>query len=178
MNGRIEIICGPMFAGKTEELIRLATRLDYAKKKYIVFKPSIDDRYATDEIVSHSNYRKNSINITKSEEIYKYIQADTHTIFLDEVQFFDEDVIKISEDLANKGIVVVAGGLDNDFKGNPFKISAELLSRAEKVTKLTSICSKCGEPATKTFRKTKSDELIVLGSGNDYEPRCRKCHNE
>lgn len=178
MNGRIEIICGPMFAGKTEELIRLATRLDYAKKKYIVFKPSIDDRYATDEIVSHSNYRKNSINITKSEEIYKYIQADTHTIFLDEVQFFDEDVVAVSEQLANKGIVVIAGGLDSDYKGTPFKVTAELLARAEKVTKLTSICTKCGEAATKTFRKTSSKELIVLGSGNDYEPRCRKCHNE
>ncbi len=176
--GRIEIICGPMFAGKTEELIRLATRLDFAKKSYIVFKPSIDDRYANDEIVSHSNYRKNSINISKSEEIYNYITSSTHTIFLDEVQFFDENVVKVAEDLADKGIVVVAGGLDSDYRGNPFAISAELLARAEKVTKLTSICSKCGEPATKTFRKSKSEELIVLGAGNDYEPRCRKCHNE
>ncbi len=176
--GRIEMICGPMFAGKTEELIRLATRLDYAKKSYIVFKPSIDNRYADDEIVSHSNYRKNSINISKSNEIYNHIDDNTHTIILDEVQFFDEGIINICEDLANKGVVVIAGGLDCDYLGNPFSISATLLAKAEKVTKLTSICSKCGEPATKSKRLNKSNDLIVLGSGDDYEPRCRKCHNE
>ncbi len=174
--GRIEVICGPMFAGKTEELIRLATRLDYAKKNYIVFKPSIDNRFSENQIVSHSNYKKNSINIKESKEIYNYINNETYCIFLDEVQFFTEDIIEISEDLANKGVIVVAGGLDCDFKGNPFHITAQLLARAEKITKLTSICSQCTEPATKTFRKTKSEELIVIGAQSDYEPRCRKCH--
>ncbi len=175
--GIIEIICGPMFAGKTEELIRLATRLDYAKKKYFVFKPTLDDRYSNSEIVSHSNYKKNSINITKSKEIYNYIKEDTDVIIIDEVQFFDEDIISISEDLANKGIRVIVGGLDCDYLGNPFNITAQLLARAEKVTKLTSICSVCGESATKSKRLIINDELIVLGASSEYEPRCRKCHD-
>lgn len=176
--GRIEVICGPMFAGKTEELIRLATRLDYGKKNYIVFKPSLDTRYAENQIVSHSNYKKNSINITNSKEIYNYIKDNTYCIFVDEVQFFDEDIIEVCENLANKGIIVVAGGLDCDYKGNPFKLTSDLLARAEKVTKLTSICTKCGEAATKSKRITNSNELIVLGASDSYEPRCRKCHAE
>lgn len=175
--GIIEIICGPMFAGKTEELIRLATRLDYAKKKYLVFKPSMDTRYSESEIVSHSNYKKNSISITNSLDIHNHITTDTDVIIVDEVQFFDKDIIQVCEDLANKGIRVIVGGLDCDYKGNPFEISSELLARAEKVTKLTSICSMCGEPATKSKRLSENNDLIVLGSGKEYEPRCRKCHN-
>ncbi len=176
--GIIEMICGPMFAGKTEELIRLATRLDYAKKSYFVFKPSLDNRYSESEIVSHSNYKKNSINITNSVEIYDYIKDDTHAIIVDEVQFFDKDIIAVCEKLADKGIRVIVGGLDCDYKGNPFEISSSLLARAEKVTKLTSICSVCGADATKSKRLSLSDDLIVLGAGKEYEPRCRRCHNE
>ncbi len=176
--GSIEIICGPMFAGKTEELIRLATRLDYAKKNYLVFKPSLDDRYSNDQIVSHSNYKKNSINITKSNEIYNYVTSSTDVIIIDEVQFFDEDVINVCEELANKGIRVIAGGLDCDYKGNPFNITAMLLAKAEKVLKLTSICSVCGNDATKSKRLSSSDKLIELGASNEYEPRCRGCHNK
>ncbi|MFI3329475.1 MAG: thymidine kinase [bacterium] len=175
--GSIEIICGPMFAGKTEELIRLATRLDYAKKNYFVFKPSLDDRYSDSEIVSHSNYKKNSINITKSTEIYNHVNENTNVIIADEVQFFDKDIINVCETLADKGIRVIVGGLDCDFLGNPFEITAQLLARAEKVTKLTSICSICGESATKSKRLSSDDELIVLGASSLYEPRCRKCHS-
>ncbi|MFI3251747.1 MAG: thymidine kinase [bacterium] len=174
--GIIEVICGPMFAGKTEELIRLATRLDYAKKQYLVLKPSLDTRYADTEIVSHSNYRKNSISITNSKEIYDHVTDSIDVVIVDEVQFFDNNIIDICEDLANKGIRVIVGGLDCDYKGNPFQITSELLARAEKVTKLTSICSVCGDPATKSKRLSENDQLIVLGSGKEYEPRCRKCH--
>ena len=180
--GQIEVICGPMFAGKTEELIRRANRLQYAKKKYLVFKPTIDDRYSTTEIVSHSNYRKNSISVKKSDEILNYITDEIHAVIIDEVQFFDENVINVAEWLADKGLRVICGGLDCDFRGNPFNIVAQLLSRAENVTKLSAICNICGQPATKTQRiidghpAYEDDPIILVGATEAYEPRCRKCH--
>ena len=180
--GQIEIICGPMFAGKTEELIRRANRLQYAKKKYLVFKPTIDDRYSTTEIVSHSNYRKNSISIKHSNEILNYLTDDIDAVIIDEVQFFDENVINVAEWLADKGLRVICGGLDCDFKGHPFKIVAELLARAESVTKLNAICNVCGQPATRTQRiidghpAYEDDPIILVGATEAYEPRCRKCH--
>ncbi len=180
--GLIEVICGPMFAGKTEELIRRAIRLDYAKKKYVVFKPLMDTRYATDEIVSHSKYRKNSINIEKSDEIYKHLTDDIEVIFIDEVQFYDNDIVVVCEDLAKKGYRIIVGGLDCDFKGDPFMITALLLAKAEIVVKLTAICNVCGNDATKTQRIINgkpahiNDEIILVGASEAYEPRCRKCH--
>ena len=181
-NGQIEVICGPMFAGKTEELIRRATRLEYAKKKYIVFKPVIDDRYSTTEIVSHSKYRKNSICIKNSSEILGYINEDIYAIIVDEVQFFDENIINVCEYLADNGLRVICGGLDCDFRGKPFPIVANLLSRAESVTKLSAICNVCGNPATRTQRiidgqpAYEDDPIILVGATEAYEPRCRKCH--
>ena len=180
--GQIEIICGPMFAGKTEELIRRANRLEYAKKKYLVFKPEIDDRYSVNEIVSHSKYRKNSINIKKSDEILGYITDDIKAVIIDEVQFFDENIINVAEYLADKGLRVICGGLDCDFRGNPFPIVANLLARAENVTKLNAICNVCGQPATRTQRiidghpAYEDDPIILVGATEAYEPRCRKCH--
>ncbi|MFI3284506.1 MAG: thymidine kinase [Erysipelotrichaceae bacterium] len=180
--GLIEVICGPMFAGKTEELIRRAIRLDYAKKKYIVFKPLMDNRYANDEIVSHSKYRKNSINIDKSEEIYNHLTDDIEVIFIDEVQFYDDTIVSVCEDLAKKGYRIIVGGLDCDFKGDPFMITALLLAKAETVVKLTAICNVCGNEATKTQRIINgkpahiNDEIILVGASEAYEPRCRKCH--
>jgi thymidine kinase len=180
--GQIEVICGPMFAGKTEELIRRANRLEYAKKKYLVFKPTIDDRYSTTEIVSHSNYRKNSICVKSSSEILGFITDDIKAVIIDEVQFFDENVINVAEWLADKGLRVICGGLDCDFKGNPFKIVAELLARAESVVKLNAICNVCGQPATRTQRiidghpAYEDDPIILVGATEAYEPRCRKCH--
>ena len=126
--GQIEVICGPMFAGKTEELIRRANRLEYAHKNYLVFKPTIDIRYSKDEIVSHSNYRKKSIPITNSSEISKYINDDLDAIIIDEAQFFDEGIIKIACDLAEKGLRVICGGLDCDFKAEPFPSKKERLA--------------------------------------------------
>ena len=180
--GQIEIICGPMFAGKTEELIRRANRLEYAKKKYLVFKPTIDDRYSTTEIVSHSNYRKNSICVKSSEEIFAHLNDDVKAVIIDEVQFFDDNIINVAEYLADKGLRVICGGLDCDFKGVPFGIVAQLLARAEKVTKLTAICVCCGEDATKTQRIINGmpakydDPIILVGEKESYESRCRKCH--
>ena len=180
--GQIEIICGPMFAGKTEELIRRANRLEYAKKKYLVFKPTIDDRYSTTEIVSHSKYRKNSISVKRSEQILGYITDEIKAVIIDEVQFFDENIINVAEYLADKGLRVICGGLDCDFKGNPFPIVANLLARAESVTKLNAICNVCGNPATRTQRiidgqpAYEDDPIILVGATEAYEPRCRCCH--
>ena len=180
--GWIEVICGPMFAGKTEELIRRANRLEYAKKKYLVFKPTIDDRYSTTEIVSHSNYRKNSICVKSSNDVLEYITDEIRAVIIDEVQFFDENIIQVAEWLADKGLRVICGGLDCDFRGNPFKIVAELLARAENVTKLNAICNVCGQPATRTQRiidgqpAYEDDPIILVGATEAYEPRCRCCH--
>ena len=181
-NGQIEVICGPMFAGKTEELIRRANRLQYAKKKYLVFKPTIDDRYSTTEIVSHSNYRKNSICIKHSSEILSYITDDIQAVIVDEAQFFDMDIINVCEWLANRGLRVICGGLDSDFKGSPFPVMAQLLARAEHITKLTAICNVCGDPATRTQRiidgqpAYEDDPIVLVGANEAYEPRCRSCH--
>ena len=181
-NGQIEVICGPMFAGKTEELIRRTNRLEYAKKKYLVFKPTIDDRYSTTEIVSHSNYRKNSISVKHSSEILSYVTDDIQAVVVDEAQFFDMDIINVCEWLANRGLRVICGGLDSDFKGSPFPVMANLLARAEHITKLTAMCNVCGDPATRTQRiidgqpAYEDDPIVLVGAKEAYEPRCRKCH--
>ena len=180
--GWIEVICGPMFAGKTEELIRRVIRMDYAKKNYIIFKPTIDDRYSISEVVSHNKRKVNAICVTNSSEIDKYLTEDHEAVIIDEVQFFDEAVIEKAHELAEKGLRVICGGLDCDFRGNPFKIVAELLARAENVTKLSAICNICGQPATKTQRiidghpAYEDDPIILVGATEAYEPRCRKCH--
>jgi thymidine kinase len=180
--GWIEVICGPMFAGKSEELIRRIKRLEYAKKKTLVFKPSIDNRYSTNEVVSHSNLKTKSIAIKESKEILDYVDSSTFAIAVDEVQFLDKDIIYISQKLALKGIRVILGGLDTDFRGEPFPITASLMTIAEDVLKLTAICVVCGAPATKTQRIINgkpahyADPIIKVGASEAYEPRCRHCH--
>ena len=180
--GWIEVICGPMFAGKSEELIRRIKRLEYAKKKTLVFKPSIDIRYSSNEVVSHSNLKTKSIAIKESKEILDYVDSSTFAIAVDEVQFLDKDIIYIAQKLALKGIRVILGGLDTDFRGEPFPITASLMTIAEDVLKLTAICVVCGAPATKTQRIINgkpahySDPIIKVGASEAYEPRCRHCH--
>ncbi len=182
--GWIEVICGPMFAGKSEELIRRIKRLEYAKKDTLVFKPKIDNRYSEDEIVSHSKRHTKSINIEHSSDVYKHLAKTKHVdaIVIDEVQFLDDGIVDVCDDLANKGIRIIVGGLDTDFKGDPFKNVANLLAKAEYITKLTAICVKCGAPATKTQRivngepAKKDDPIIIVGASECYEPRCRHCH--
>jgi thymidine kinase len=180
--GWIEVICGPMFAGKSEELIRRIKRLEYAKKKTLVFKPSIDVRYSSNEVVSHSNLKTKSIAIKESKEILDYVDSTTFAIAVDEVQFLDKDIIYLAQKLALKGIRVILGGLDTDFRGEPFPITASLMTIAEDVLKLTAICVVCGAPATKTQRIINgkpahySDPIIKVGAAEAYEPRCRHCH--
>ena len=180
--GWLEVICGCMFAGKTEELIRRINVLSYAKMKIIVFKPRIDDRYSAIEIVSHSGIKVPCLVINKAADILKEIKADTQVVVIDEVQFFDADIVDICEYLADKGIRVIVAGLDKDFRGEPFGVMPQLLTRAEFVTKLTAVCTKCGAPATRTQRLVNgkpasfNDSIVLVGAVEHYEPRCRHCH--
>lgn len=180
--GWIEVITGPMFAGKSEELLRRINRLKYAKKHFLVFKPKIDDRYKDDEVVSHQKRSYKAHNISKASEILKYITHDIDVVCIDEIQFFDEEIIDVCEILANRGVRVICAGLDTNFKGDPFPITADLLARAEDVTKLTAICAVCGKEATRTQRLMNGEPapadgpLVLIGATESYEPRCRHCH--
>ena len=180
--GWIEVISGCMFAGKAEELIRRINVLSYAKKNIIVFKPKIDNRYSDSEIVSHSGAKVPCLVVEKAQDILKKIEADTEVVAIDEVQFFDKDIVEVCEYLADKGIRVMVAGLDKDFRGESFGVMPELLTRAEFVTKLTAVCAKCGAPATRTQRLVNGkpagfeDPIVMVGADESYEPRCRHCH--
>lgn len=180
--GWIEVICGCMFAGKTEELIRRINVLSYARKNILVFKPKIDDRYSTTEIASHAGSKVPCIVIREAKEILNHVNYDTDVVAIDEVQFFDEDVVDICEYLADSGLRVMVAGLDKDFRGEPFGVLPDLLTRAEFVTKLTAVCAKCGAPATRTQRiingkpASFNDPIVLVGAKEAYEPRCRHCH--
>ena len=180
--GWIEVICGCMFAGKTEELIRRINVLSYARKNILVFKPKIDDRYSTTEIASHAGSKVPCIVISEAKEILNHVNYDTDVVSIDEVQFFDEDVVDICEYLADSGLRVMVAGLDKDFRGEPFGVLPDLLTRAEFVTKLTAVCAKCGAPATRTQRiingkpASFNDPIVLVGAKEAYEPRCRHCH--
>lgn len=180
--GWLEVICGCMFAGKTEELIRRINVLSYAKKKIMVFKPKIDNRYSETEIVSHAGAHVPCIICETSKDILEHIEADTDVVAIDEVQFFDKDVVDVCEYLADNGLRVMVAGLDKDFRGEPFGVLPDLLTRAEFVTKLTAVCAKCGAPATRTQRiingkpASFNDPIVLVGATEAYEPRCRHCH--
>lgn len=180
--GWLEVICGCMFAGKTEELIRRINVLSYARKNILVFKPKIDDRYSTTEIASHAGSKVPCIVISEAKEILNHVNYDTDVVAIDEVQFFDEDVVDICEYLADSGLRVMVAGLDKDFRGEPFGVLPDLLTRAEFVTKLTAVCAKCGAPATRTQRiingkpASFNDPIVLVGAKEAYEPRCRHCH--
>lgn len=182
MKGSIEVIVGPMFAGKTEELIRRIRRMDYAHKKYVVFKPLIDNRYSMNEVVSHNKRAVCAIPVSGVSEMIEHIKPDTQAIVIDEVQFFPEEVIKFISDLADSGHRVICGGLDMDFRGEPFGIIGPILAIAESVTKLTAICTICGKEATRTQRiigekpAYYDDPIILVGEKESYEARCR-CHH-
>lgn len=180
--GWIEVICGCMFAGKTEELIRRINVLSYARKNILVFKPKIDDRYSTTEIASHAGSKVPCIVISEAKEILDHVNYDTDVVAIDEVQFFDKDVVDICEYLADSGLRVMVAGLDKDFRGEPFGVLPDLLTRAEFVTKLTAVCAKCGAPATRSQRiingkpASFNDPIVLVGAKEAYEPRCRHCH--
>ena len=180
--GQIEIICGPMFAGKTEELIRRVKRMEFAKKNYLVFKPSIDIRYSKTEVVSHNKKALKAISISHGSDIMRHLKPNTQAIVIDEAQFFDDSLVKYVCKYANMGYRVICAGLDTDFRGEPFGVMGSLLAVAEQVTKLTAICCVCGNEATKTQRIIEgqpayyNDPVILVGANDSYESRCRCCH--
>ncbi len=181
-HGYIEMVVGPMYSGKSEELIRRLKRAKIAKQEVIVFKPSIDNRYSQEDVVSHSGVAIQAIAIDDLGKIKDYITPNTQVVGFDEVQFFEKGIIDIVIELADQGIRVICAGLDMDFKAVPFGVIPELLARAEFIDKLQAVCVKCGDPATRTQRiidgkpARYDDPVILVGATESYEARCRKCH--
>ena len=180
--GRVEIICGSMFSGKTEELIRRVRRAQIAQQKVQVFKPVIDTRYAVERVTSHSGQDYDARPCNTSAEIVQRIEATTTVVAIDEVQFFDEDIVDVVEQLASDGIRVICAGLDLDFRGEPFGPMPQLMARSEEVTKLHAICVVCGDDASRTQRLVNGapanhdDPIIMVGAAESYEARCRDHH--
>ena len=172
--GWIEVITGSMFSGKSEELIRRLRRAQIARQRVAIFKPQIDDRFSTDEIVSHNQQRIPSIPVAAAGDITK-LATEADVIGVDEAQFFDLEIVSVTNDLADGGKRVVVAGLDKDFRGLPFGAMPLLMTHAEYVTKTLAICMQCGEPANFTQRLTQDAEQIVLGEMDKYEARCRRC---
>ncbi|MBR4461943.1 MAG: thymidine kinase [Erysipelotrichaceae bacterium] len=181
-DGWIETISGCMFAGKTEELIRRIKVLEFAKKEIMVFKPVIDNRYSDTKVVSHAGSSVESHVISKASEILDLVKGTTQVVAIDEVQFFDDEICDVCNELADRGIRVMAAGLDTDFRGEPFGPMPQLMTEAEFVTKLAAVCNKCGAPATRTQRiidgkpASYNDPIILVGASESYEARCRHCH--
>lgn len=174
--GWIEVICGPMFSGKTEELIRRLKRAVYGKQRVQVFKPRIDARYDETAVVSHSQHKVVSTPVARAEEILFKLLPETQVVGIDEVQFFGPEIVPVVEALANKGIRVVCAGLDQDYQGRPFEPMPQLLALAEHVTKELAICVVCGNPAGRSQRLLESSQRVLVGAADAYEARCRKCH--
>jgi thymidine kinase len=181
-SGWIEVITGPMYCGKSEELIRRLRRVKIAKQKIKVFKPVIDNRYNKDDVVSHSGDSIEAVPVDHPEEILEKIDATIDVVGIDEAQFFHQDIVEICEDLADSGTRVIAAGLDRNFRGEPFGPMPELMARAEYVDKLHAICIQCGEPASRTQRlidgepAAYDDPVVLIGAQEVYEARCRSCH--
>jgi thymidine kinase len=173
--GWIEVVVGPMFSGKSEELIRRLRRAEFARQRVQIFKPAIDQRYAANEIVSHSGLGIASDNVTSATEIMDKVQPRTEVIGIDEAQFLGEEVVDVCTKLANLGKRVIVAGLDTDYLGRPFEPMPRLLAIAEEITKLLAICVRCGNPAVHTQRLVESEELVVVGATGIYEARCRRC---
>ena len=177
-SGWIEVICGSMFSGKTEEIIRRLRRAEIARQKVAIFKPAIDVRYHDIDIVSHNNdNRKQSIPVDNSASIL-LLYGDAEVVGIDEAQFFDENLPGVAETLARKGVRVIIAGLDMDFTGKPFGPIPQLLANSEYITKLHAICARCGGLASYSYRKTDDAGQILLGELDAYEARCRHCFFE
>jgi thymidine kinase len=180
--GWIEVVCGSMFSGKTEELIRRVRRAKIARQKVQVFKPAIDTRYADREVTSHNGLQVEAVPVENTAQVRDLIESDTTVVALDEVQFFDDDVVMLCEELADRGVRVIVAGLDMDFRGVPFGPVPALVARAENVQKLQAICVVCGGPASRTQRiingqpAAYDDPVILVGAEEAYEARCRGCH--
>jgi len=174
-SGWIEAICGPMFSGKSEELIRRLRRAAIARKRVQAFKPAIDNRYSESEIVSHGDVRMRSESVDTAEEILDRLDERTQVIGVDESNFFGPELLHVASRLADGGKQVIIAGLDTDFMGRPFPPMPDLLAVAESITKTLAICIQCGAPAKHTQRLYGSEELIVVGAADSYEARCRRC---
>ncbi len=173
--GWIEVICGPMFSGKTEELIRRITRARIARQRVQVFKPALDDRYHETKVVTHQGSELDSLPVERAEDILARIDDRVQVVGIDEAQFFGGELVEVAESLANRGIRVIVAGLDQDYRGVPFGPMPALLAVAEFVTKQLAICVVCGNPAGRSQRLTPRRDLVVVGARDLYEARCRRC---
>ena len=182
IHGSIEVVCGSMFSGKTDELIRRLVRATIAKQKVQVFKPAIDIRYAIEKVTSHAGSNFDATPVETSMDILSRIQADTTVVAIDEAQFFDREIVQIVQELAARGIRVLVAGLDTDFRGEPFGPMPVLMSVAEQVDKLHAICMVCGDEASRTQRLVNGsparydDPVVIVGASEMYEARCREHH--
>ncbi|MFZ5809012.1 MAG: thymidine kinase [Chloroflexota bacterium] len=180
--GSVEVITGSMFCGKTDELIRRLRRAAIARQKVQVFKPAIDTRYATEKVTSHAGSEFEAKPIMQAKEILLYLDEEATVVAIDEAQFFDDEIIPLVQDLADRGVRVIIAGLDTDFRGEPFGPMPVLMAIAERVDKLQAICMVCGEPATRTQRLVNGqpanyhDPVVIVGAAEMYEARCRKHH--
>ncbi len=181
-NGWIEVVCGSMFSGKTEELIRRVRRAQIARQKVQVFKPVLDDRYGLQKITSHNGMYVEAVPVESAEAILGLVEPDTTVVAVDEAQFFDWKIAPVCAELAGRGVRVIAAGLDTDFRGEPFGPMPVLMAEAEMVDKLQAICVSCGKPASRTQRlingqpASYDDPVIMVGASEVYEARCRHCH--
>jgi thymidine kinase len=175
--GWIEVICGSMFSGKTEELIRRLKRAEFAQQKVEIFKPAVDVRYDENDVVSHQGTSITSTPVESASSILLMV-SDVDVVGIDEAQFFDNELPSVCQKLANSGIRVVVAGLDMDFLGNPFGPMPALMANAEYVSKVHAICLSCGDLAQFSFRKTNNNAIVLLGETNEYAPLCRKCYTE
>ena len=173
-NGSIEVICGSMFSGKTEELLRRLKRAEFSKLTIAVFKPRVDKRYDNQKVVSHDDNTIEAISIENAKDILKLIDQ-VQVVAIDEAQFFDSELVAVCAKLANSGIRVIIAGLDMDFLGKPFGIMPKLLAIAEHITKVHAICTDCLEIANHSFRKNTDKNLIQIGEKEEYKPLCRDC---
>lgn len=175
--GWIEVVCGSMFSGKTEELIRRLKRAQFAKLKVEIFKPKIDTRYSEEDVVSHDAHAIRCTPVDNSGNIL-LLTGEVDVVGIDEAQFFDANIVSVCKILANSGIRVIVAGLDMDYQGNPFGPMPQLMAVAEYVTKVHAICVRCGNLANHSHRLSENDKLVMLGEIHDYEPICRHCYNE
>jgi thymidine kinase len=173
--GWVEVVCGPMFSGKSEELIRRLRRAKIARKRVQVFKPAMDNRYSREEIVSHADSRMASQVVSEAREILSLLDWRTQVVGIDESNFLGPHLVEVAQQLADSGKQVIIAGLDTDFLGRPFPPMPELLALAESITKTLAICMRCGNPAKHTQRLVESEDLIVVGAAGMYEARCRRC---
>ena len=180
--GQVELICGSMFSGKTEELIRRVRRAEIARQKVQVFKPSLDDRYGVQHVTSHNGVNLGAVAVDNAHEILDLVQPDAEVVAIDEAQFFDPEVASVCNTLAERGLRVIVAGLDMDFRGEPFGPMPMLMAEAEKVSKLRAICVICGREASRTQRlidgqpAAYDDPVIMVGAKEVYQARCRHCH--